>query len=728
MTSIAQSALEYASRGWPVFPLHAPMGEGCSCGDPGCEHIGKHPRTKHGFLDGTTDETIIRQWWTQWPDANVGIATGGVSGLVGIDIDPRHGGEESVAGLERQHGSLPGTVQSLTGGGGRHLFFAHPGGHVKSRTLVPGIDVKADGGYIVTPPSVHASGRQYEWEVSSHPDDTPVAPLPDWLRAMVTSPPSASGQPSADAPGPFRDGERNTALTSLAGTMRRAGMGEAEIRAALLEVNRRRCQPQLPVQEVGRIASSVSRYAPGPAPLAKRPEAGVEAADHTSAPAEAVVTGDSPIANPWPEALSPEALHGLAGDFVRAIEPHTEADSAALLLSSFVAFGNVVGRGPHFVADAAAHYTNLYAILVGRTSKGRKGSAHAQVIRPFKVVDPDWALDRVQFGLSSGEGLIWAVRDAIERQQPVKKGGRVVDYESVVEDPGITDKRLFITEMEFAMTLRVMGRDGNTLSAVVRGAWDTGDLRVLTKNSPAKATGAHVSIIGHISRDEVLRHLDTTEAGNGFANRFLWVCVKRSKLLPEGGQIHQVDFAPLTRRLTAAVKFARDVGEMKRDDEARGLWYDVYPKLSQELPGLLGAVVARAEAQTMRLACIYALLDQSAMVRREHLEAALAVWKYCDASVRFIFGDALGDSVADEILRVLRQREDGLTRTEISKHFGRNRAATDISRALGRLHESGLAVCVPDAPAGGRPAERWLAVTPGRWANSQSTKETNETK
>jgi hypothetical protein len=310
----------------------------------------------------------------------------------------------------------------------------------------------------------------------------------------------------------------------------------------------------------------------------------------------------------------------------------------------------------------------------------------------------------------------------------VREKGEVVGYQDVVEDPGVTDKRLLIVEQEFASTLRVMGRDGNTLSATIREAWDSGDLRILTKNSPARASGAHISIVGHITCDEVLRYLDRTEAGNGFANRFLWACVRRSKLLPDGGRIQEVDFAPLTRSLREAAESARKVVEMKRDDQARALWHKVYPALSQEVPGLLGAVIARAEAQTMRLACVYALLDQSPVVRQEHLQAALAVWRYCEDSARFIFGDTLGDPTADAILRALRRAPDGLTRTEINHLFKGNRSASDIDRALVRLLEMGLAVSRPDVATGGRPAERWYAVQPGAPTLSLPTKETNETK
>jgi hypothetical protein len=426
---------------------------------------------------------------------------------------------------------------------------------------------------------------------------------------------------------------------------------------------------------------------------------------------------------PWPAPLAPDAFHGLAGDFVRAIEPHTEADQVALLLSFFVVYGSVIGRSAYFVAEATRHYANEFIALVGVTAKARKGSSLAQVLYPFGTVDPKWTQSRMQSGLSSGEGLIWAVRDPIERTEPVREGKRLVGHETVIADPGVEDKRLLVVEPEFASTLRVMGREGNTLSAVIRQAWDSGNLRSLTKNSPAMATGAHVSILAHITRDETVRYLDATEAGNGFANRFLWACVRRSKLLPDGGRLQDVDFAPLVRDMTATCEFARATGEMTRDDQARELWYEVYPRLSEGLPGLLGAVIARAEAHVMRLACIYALLDVSEKIRRSHLEAALEVWRYCEDSARFIFGDALGDPIADELLRALRRSPDGLTRTEINDLFGRNRPASRIAGALTRLLESGLAWCEKEDAAHGRPAERWHAVRPGEQPGH--TKETN---
>jgi hypothetical protein len=420
----------------------------------------------------------------------------------------------------------------------------------------------------------------------------------------------------------------------------------------------------------------------------------------------------------WP-VLASNALHGLAGDFVRLVSPHSEADPIALLSQFLVEFGNCIGRGPHFVAEADRHYTNLYQVLVGRTAKGRKGTSHGHVRRLFRMVDEGWSTACEKHGLSSGEGLIWAVRDPIEKEEPIKQKGKVVGYQTVVVDPGVEDKRLLIYESEFAQCLRVLDREGNTLSAAVRNAWDTGTLSTLTKNSPAHATGAHISIIGHITQDEALRYLDRTEAANGFGNRFLWLCVRRSKVLPEGGNLSEQDLRDFALKVRMAVEFSRTVQEVRRDGEARELWAAVYHELSEGRAGLLGAITARAEAQVMRLALLYALLDMSTVIRREHLLAGLALWAYAEDSAAYVFGSSMGDPVADEILRALRATKEGLTRTQIRDLFGRNRGKDEIGRALGVLLAHRLAQPTEREREGPGPrAEVWFAGASGAWASA----------
>ena len=170
----------------------------------------------------------------------------------------------------------------------------------------------------------------------------------------------------------------------------------------------------------------------------------------------------------------------------------------------------------------------------------------------------------------------------------------------------------------------------------MRQAWDSGELRILTRSNPAKATQAHISIIGHITAQELLRNLTETEVANGFANRFLWFEVRRSKCLPDGGQLDLNSFNSSISLLGKALAHACGMGEIKRTDAAREFWHRIYPDLSAGAHGLSGAVISRAEAQTMRLALLYALLDQSETIQVEHLRAALALWRCCEVSARRI--------------------------------------------------------------------------------------------
>lgn len=242
---------------------------------------------------------------------------------------------------------------------------------------------------------------------------------------------------------------------------------------------------------------------------------------------------------------------------------------------------------------------------------------------------------------------------------------------------------------------------------MLRDGWDRGELRTLTKNSPTKASGAHISLVGHITDEELRRELSQTDAASGFGNRFLFVCVRRSKLLPHGGNLSEGAIREMASELGAAVRFARDVEQITRSPEANRLWAKVYPKLSAGGAGMYGAITGRAEAQVVRLSNLYALLDRSAVVEEWHLRAALALWHYCDQSAAYIFGSALGDETADTIEQALRRAgPQGKTRTEISGLFHRHKKATEINRALERLRLLGWADCQMEDTSG-RPVERW---------------------
>ncbi len=378
--------------------------------------------------------------------------------------------------------------------------------------------------------------------------------------------------------------------------------------------------------------------------------------------------------------LSDKAFYGLAGAAVKIIEPHTEADNAALLIQLLAGFGNLIGKTAYFKIGADLHFTKIFAVLVGVSSRGRKGTSWNEIERLLIRTDTDF-INCIQNGLSSGEGLIYHVRDEQTAKKPIRKGGRIIDYQEEIVDEGAKEKRAFVIEPEFARVLKVISREGNTLSSVIRQSWDTDRLSVMTKN-PIKATNAHVSIVGHITDTELIRNLEETETANGFANRFLWLCVRRSKYLPDGGNLAASDLNDIIEKLNSAVHFSRNTQEIKRDSQANNLWHQVYKKLSDGYGGLLGSVTSRATAQVMRLACLYALLDQSDLIRLEHLRAALALWQYCEDSAKYIFGMSIGDKVADEIFSTLRKKPDGLSKTEISSLFNRNRTAKEIETAL----------------------------------------------
>ena len=401
--------------------------------------------------------------------------------------------------------------------------------------------------------------------------------------------------------------------------------------------------------------------------------------------------------------IDPAAFYGLAGAITKVIEPYNESDPVATLVNILVAFGNVVGSSPHFLVDKTQHHMNLFVVEVGKSSKARKGLAWSTPKSLFKAVDPDWTNTRVLGGFSSGEGLVSTVRDRRDEKKPIREKGRVVEYESVMVDEGVDDKRVLCIEEEFAQALKVMSREGNILSTIIRTAWDGSRLAPMTKNNPLVATGAHISIIGHITKDELLRHLSDTEQANGFANRFIWLYLERSKLIPDPLGVPDHILEPLLERLRDAIESARKTNLMARDADAAVIWREVYQGLSDEKPGLVGSITARGEAQTMRLACVYALLDQSTVVRVEHLEAALALWAYSEECARFIFGDSTGDPTVDRIVTALKQGP--LSETDIRDLFSRHNGE-GVDRALSSIYNNGIANHEMEATAG-RPRSIW---------------------
>jgi hypothetical protein len=242
-----KAALDYGHLGWSVIPI---------------EPRGKRPVLRwQVYQHRQSDATEVAEWFRRWPDANIAIVTGVTSGLVVLDLDPRHGADASLQGLEYKHGPIAETVEARTGGGGRHLYFAHPAEMLRNRVgIAPGIDLRGDGGYVVAPPSVHASGEPYRWERS--PDVCPLAPLPDWLGEACEEQ-SRRGHPLPHWRGLLREGvgegERNNTIASLAGHLLWHGVDPDVAMELLLSWNATRCRPPLEPAEVVRTVESITR-------------------------------------------------------------------------------------------------------------------------------------------------------------------------------------------------------------------------------------------------------------------------------------------------------------------------------------------------------------------------------------------------------------------------------------------------------------------------------------
>jgi hypothetical protein len=416
--------------------------------------------------------------------------------------------------------------------------------------------------------------------------------------------------------------------------------------------------------------------------------------------AERLLEGDPPpctvlLAAPpsWPAPPAPAAYHGPIGEIVKRLEPETEADPVAILTQLLVAFGAAVGRGSYYEIEATRHHPNEFLLLVGESSRARKGSSWDHVRRLICHADPTLQ-PRILTGLSSGEGLVWAVRDPDQ------------------SDPGVTDRRLLALEPEFVSVIKSAGREISTLSPTLRSAWDGRPLQLLTRTAPARSTEAHISLIGHITQAELRHHLTQIELANGLANRFVFCACRRTRLLPEGGSTDPLANTSLLGALGSAIRHARTASRLKLATDARELWHHAYQQLATVPPaGIAGALCARAEAHVIRLALLYALADGEQQINSEHLQAALALWDYAARSASWALHGATGDPLAEQIHAALQAHPDGLTRSQISNTLQHNRPTNQIQQALNALQLAGRANRSP-IPTAGRPAELWTATTP----------------
>lgn len=410
-----------------------------------------------------------------------------------------------------------------------------------------------------------------------------------------------------------------------------------------------------------------------------------------------------PAAGPeWP-VLGKEAMHGLAADFVRMYDPHTEADPAAVLHVFLATSGCRFGRDYYVTGGNTRHAPKVWPVITGDTSTGAKGTAVAVVKSFWRRFDPHFMLTNTAAGLSTGEGLIRIVRDP-NGDDPNAPGF----------DEGVADKRLWVDAPEFVGVLDKSRREGNSLSATLREAYDDEVLQSMTSGSPLKATGSHIVITPQITPVELVMKLTATDVANGLANRFMVACSRMSKELPEGSSPSAEELKEFGDRLhhvsSGLFRHTSGKSELRRTGAARNLWVAEYKRRFEERRGQsespVKSLLARWHANSARLSVIYALLDGVLEIDEVHVRAALAAWDYVEDSTRYVFGSEAGDRDLGRLMEYIDNSVGGRTRTDISVDlFAKHKTKAELDQLIAKLLARGGYVN-KKAPGerGGRPA------------------------
>jgi Bifunctional DNA primase/polymerase, N-terminal/Protein of unknown function (DUF3987) len=688
----------YTNLGWALFP---------------CSRKTKKPITKHGFLDASLNWTQVEEWYREYPHCAWGVATSADRGV--IDIDPRNGGSESLAALIAEHGPIPSTPKVKTGSGGVHYWLRFPPG-TRSGKIGEGIDLKAEGGYVIVPPSKidipEHQGRDYCWDVP--PWDATLAEAPAWIA-------SKPKPKEADAENPWvvrgdddllthpgsPEGERRKTLVRLVGSHLAQKDREAII-LAMAEAWASRCQP--PFDEWrkhvdGLVVKDGATRDTTYSSSTDMPKVYNDYTDTRSRKEESC--------NETPFTLPPDAYHGLFGEMLHAVSPETEADPSGVLLGWLTCFGNIVGRGAWAEAnDGVLHHPALYIGIVGITGGGKGGCASAS-LWPFREIEPAWASTCIANGVGSGEGLVERIADVA-----IDGNGKAV---------GAADKRCLLRLAEMSGCFKLGRRDGSTLSEKMREAWDGFPIHVVNRKSNAlSASDYAVSVCGDITPGMLGKmEASGTEGFDGWMNRFLWAKMRDDTpdLDDERRSIGDV-LKPYLERLKSALAFAKTVGRMERDAEAWALWKEVYGALRRS--GQSVPHTDRARPQILRISMIYALTDCSKVIRREHLQAALGVWQYCRESAKSLFPKqqtAQPDPLWLQVLNTI-TASPSIKRGDLTTAFKHKAKADELDGVLTGLEAKGLAYR-RTLQGGGRPAECWFPGKPDGDGDGESSQHYN---
>ncbi len=629
------TALTFAEQGNSVFPAYGINGGRCACGDTHCRNPGKHPMTPHGLSNATDDLEMIRQWWGSCPNANIALRTGSASGIVVLDVDLRHDGHESLISLQEEFGSLPDTVAVITGSGGSHYYFRHPGNGAKIPCATglagwPGLDIRGDGGYVITVGSDHISGSTYQWEVTSSPDIVPLAPLPQWILGLLTSGNKTSEQMTSrnepgwvpKALGGVSDGERNRTATKLAGYFRNKHSKETTFQ--LLKPFAGACQPPLALEELGKCVDSVYRY---------------------SVVEEEIAPVDEDLL-PVPS-IPEEAWVGLFADYRDAVGPTTEASDSYHYASLALGLGATLGRRI-FVYHARELYPNFNVCLVGRSGIARKDTAwdrKKRILEQLHADDMDSTDPVFQIipGLGSVEGLI----DAL----------------------GGTGKVVILNESEFLSLLSKAKQDSlSNIIPKLTSLYDCPNYETLkTRKKAVVCREPFLSIFSGTTLAWLQMGLSQNEIYGGFANRFMFICGDPKEPMPFPPKADPQKIEGIVQGINDVRQWADDLkgttgGEVSATPEARGLFSQFYAAYHKRcsLEGLNSTLIARIQTFIWKLSLLYAAMEFSDQIRLRHMECALAAGDFLEKSMLNVFqsfNESKSRQKEREILLYLQQRD-----------------------------------------------------------------------
>ena len=708
MTNL-EAAMDYAAHGWKVIPLHTPIKNGkCSCNHDDCKSIGKHPRVPNGLTEATDDPEKIKYWWGMWPQANIGVRTGSESGIIVMDIDDETLAKEAIGDKE-----IPETLIQETGSGGRHLVFSHPGKPVKSGTkIIAGVDSRADGGYIVVPPSLHKSGRNYEWLNAFKP-----AEAPKWWVDLIdkaSSPIHTARTDNPDGSAIF-EGSRNQSLTSVGGTLRRSGFGYDEILSALIKRNAIACRPPLDEKEVEIIARSVSGYAiKTPEEEAAEKEGGLIASRIWEAEqkkrAEIIIASKVTAAGPMPEGIIPnDGLLREVYEYVMSVSRKEQP---------LAAIGSAISIVSTLMNRKFSSYTNLRAnVFIATLIPSGQGKDVIMGVIPDLLIRSG-AEKFVGGEPVSGSAIISALSEVPVRCYALDEYGRYLS--------SLNNRNSNPAKIEIGDVLTKIWSCSNKPYTGKERADRKVNKQLIIKNPFVVVNGVTVP-------ERFWSAITSLDASDGFLGRYIVFNSPdyAKTLFPE----HGAPPTSLIDKLKSLYEFFPQSGNLASvyspeieidpvviipDPEARKMWEDLSEKYSLIAfdKKQFASIYNRVAENAMKLSMIYAVaLDfKRPKMTLESITwgASLAIWsaETVVEQIQRCVADNENEKLFKEIIALIQDAgPGGVPPSVLIQRKGLGKGGFAWKDIMSQIEASGSVFLQTKKPeGGGRPSTRWIAA------------------